>query len=693
MNQVNTEVKRIKNIFSDYSSNSFSFSDAEIENVNLYRKTNKLELFLKTDGYIDIPEFNNFEKYAIKRFNVSGVDFKVENIETEEPPIKEEWNNILAYFSTKNPMAKAFLKNSELDFNKDINIHIKVKGKEILEKQGLNTKISEFVKNLYGVGYKVNFIEDNIEEYEKMLKEKNENLIKEYAVETKNIQIENAEKLNSSAPKEKKAENKEKSVNKNINKSGSNGNSEIPPSDMPVPKQAEEDDESSPLIYGRNGNIKEPLMKVGDISVDTSDVQIVGEIVNVPDPTELKKSGKFLFSFDVYDGTSTITCKIFVLPEKKKRVSSKLKVGNGVKVGGRAAFDNFAKEITILANTVIECEPLKKASRMDNSEVKRVELHMHTQMSQMDAVTPVKDLIKRAMKWGMKSIAITDHGVVQSFPDAHKMLGFDNKDMKVIYGVEGYLVPDKDPIVTRGKGQTLEDTTYCVFDLETTGISFRTEKITEIGIMKVKNGEVIDTFETFVNPEKPIPMRVQEITNITDEMVKDAPTIEELMPKVLEFFGDSVLVAHNADFDTSFIKYNCDKMGLKFDNTYIDTLRLAKDLFPDYKKYKLGIIAENLGIKVEVAHRALDDVDTTVKVFNVMLKMLKDKGIKTLEEMDEEEAGNANYKKLKSYHTIILAKDYVGLRNLYRLVSLSHVSYFYKNLLYLNHYLKNIQKA
>ena len=168
MNQVNTEVKRIKNIFSDYSSNSFSFSDAEIENVNLYRKTNKLELFLKTDGYIDIPEFNNFEKYAIKRFNVSGVDFKVENIETEEPPIKEEWNNILAYFSTKNPMAKAFLKNSELDFNKDINIHIKVKGKEILEKQGLNTKISEFVKNLYGVGYKVNFIEDNIEEYEKL---------------------------------------------------------------------------------------------------------------------------------------------------------------------------------------------------------------------------------------------------------------------------------------------------------------------------------------------------------------------------------------------------------------------------------------------------------------------------------------------------------------------------------------------
>ena len=790
MNQVNTEVKMIKNVFVDYSSNSFAFSNAEIENVNLHRKTNKLEIFLNADNYIDINEISNFEKYAIKRFNVSGVDLKIhlkdkaeddaeitenksEQISSEQeivigrakdenPPIYKEWSNILSYFSNKNPMARAFLRNSELEnpekenlsnneksqdtqkssitsnifkpLNNTLNIHIKVKGKDILEKQGMNTKISNFIKDIYGVGYKVNFIEENCNEYEKLLQEKNEDLIKKYVEETKILQAENSEKAsnsqNASNPgsssntwngrNDPSPSGSRKNSNNNqagkggngYNKSsssfgnnlsngganngsnyngGKNGNSGSVPQGKPAPMPEEEED--SPLIYGRNGNIKEPLMKVEDISVDTSDVQIAGEIVNVPDPTELKKSGKFLFSFDVYDGTSTITCKIFVLPEKKKRVSSKLKVGNGVKVGGRAAFDNFAKEITIIANTVIEGEPLKKTQRMDNAEVKRVELHMHTQMSQMDAVTPVKDLIKRAMKWGMKSIAITDHGVVQSFPDAHKMLGYDNKDIKVIYGVEAYLVPDKDPIVTRSKGQTLDDTTYCVFDLETTGISFRTEKITEIGIMKVRNGEVIDSFETFVNPEKPIPMRVQEITHITDEMVKDAPTIEEIMPKVLEFFGDSVLVAHNADFDTSFIKYNCDRMGLKFDNTYLDTLRLAKDLFPDYKKYKLGIIAENLGIKVEVAHRALDDVDTTVKVFNVMLKMLKDKGIKTLEEMDKEEEGKANFKKLKSYHAIILAKDYVGLRNLYRLVSISHVDYFYKRPLILKSLFKKYSEG
>ena len=302
---------------------------------------------------------------------------------------------------------------------------------------------------------------------------------------------------------------------------------------------------------------------------------------------------------------------------------------------------------------------------------------MHTQMSTMDGITPVKNLIKRAMKWGMKSIAITDHGVVQAFPEAHKLLGFDNKDMKVIYGVEAYLVPDKTPCVSFPKGQDI-DTTYCVLDLETTGFSFRTEKITEVGIMKFKNGEVIDEFSCFVNPEKPIPQRVIEVTNITDDMVKDAETIEKVMPKIIEFVGDSVLVAHNADFDIGFLKYNAKLLGLSLENTYLDTLRLAKELFPEFKKYKLGLIAEKLGIKVEVAHRALDDVDTTVKVLKVMLDMLKEKNVKTVDDIDKLNIGKADYKRLPSYHAIILAKNYVGLKNLYKLISLSHLHYFYK---------------
>ncbi len=436
------------------------------------------------------------------------------------------------------------------------------------------------------------------------------------------------------------------------------------------------EDENSPLILGMNIQIKEPLMKIQDLTVDSGNVCIDGEVIN-SEEKEIK-GGRVILSLDVYDGTNTITCKAFVSKDNLKNITGKIKGAKGVKISGKAGMDEYSHELTIMANTILTSEGIKRETRMDNAEVKRVELHMHTQMSQMDGVTPAVDLIKRAMKWGMKSIAITDHGVVQAFPDAHKLLGYDNPDMKIIYGVEAYLVPDKSEIVANAKGQTIENTTFCVLDLETTGLSFRTEKITEIGIMKVKNGEVIDEFSCFVNPEKPIPEKVVEVTNITDDMVKDAETIDKVFPKMLEFIGDSVLVAHNADFDIGFLKYNAKQLGYSLENTYMDTLRLAKELFPDFKKYKLGIIAEKLGIKVEVAHRALDDVDTTVKVLKVMFQMLEEKGVKTLEDIDKQEENSENYKKLPSYHAIILAKDYVGLKNLYKLVSLSHLHYFYK---------------
>ena len=450
-------------------------------------------------------------------------------------------------------------------------------------------------------------------------------------------------------------------------------NAELP--ELPT----EEEQEDTPLILGSTQNITDPLVKVGDLGVDDGKIALQGEVIFTEDRT--LKSGKTLFSFDLYDGTSTITCKAFLEKEKAKRIMKRIQNAKGVKVAGTAQMDTFSNELTVMANTVIETEGLKKQTRQDKAQVKRVELHMHTKMSQMDAMTSAKDLIKRAMQWGMKSIAITDHGVVQAFPEAHKMLGYDNPDMKILYGVEAYLAPDKNEIVTNGKGQDI-DTTYCVLDLETTGFSATTEKITEVGIMKIKNGEILDQFSCFVNPEKHIPQRVTEVTKITDDMVKDAETIEQVFPKILDFIKDSVLVAHNAPFDMGFLKQNAKNLGYDFDFTYLDTLSLAKDLFPDYKKYKLGKIAENLGIKVEVAHRALDDVDTTVKVFNVMMDTLKKRGAKTVDDIDEvsstEEAKKEEYKKLKTYHAIILAKNYVGLRNLYRLVSLSHLDYFYR---------------
>ena len=445
--------------------------------------------------------------------------------------------------------------------------------------------------------------------------------------------------------------------------------------------QLPEEDTSSPLILGNSMNISDPLVKITDLNAESGNVCIDGEILGMEDKET--KTGKVILSINIYDGTSTMTCKAFLPGKNAKNIVKRLGKTKAVKLAGRAQMDAFSNELTIMANTIVESTPLPKTTREDKAEVKRVELHMHTKMSAMDAMTSATDLIKRAMSWGMKSIAITDHGVVQAFPEAYHLLGRDNPDMKVIYGVEAYLVPDKEKSVKNPRGQVLNDATYCVLDLETTGISITTEKITEVGIMKVKNGEVIDEFEIFVNPEKPIPQRVVEVTNITDEMVKDAETIDKVFPKILEFVGDSIIVAHNASFDVGFLKHNAKLLGYEFNNTYIDTLPLAKDLFPDLKKYKLGKIADSLGIEVDVAHRALADVDTTVKVFNVMLKKLKDKGINTVDEIDsatkEPEAQKEEFKKQRSYHAIILAKNYVGLRNLYKLVSISHLNYFYKN--------------
>jgi len=435
-------------------------------------------------------------------------------------------------------------------------------------------------------------------------------------------------------------------------------------------------DEQSPLIYGRSMSIKTPKTNIIDINNDTDRVCLEGEVVLMGDPRDIK-GDRTIISFNLYDGTSTMTVKAFIETKKSKEILGRLKKAKGIKLDGVAKYDNFAKEITVMANTILETQGVAKEKRMDNAPEKRVELHMHTQMSQMDAVTSAEALLKRAVSWGWKSIAITDHGVVQSFPEAHKFLGKSGADIKVIYGVEAYFVPDKDPSVVRPEKQDI-DGEYCVLDLETTGLSFRTEKITEVGIIKIKNGEVIDEFECFVNPEKPIPYEVIKVTHITDDMVRDARKIEDVLPEFLEFVGEDVLVAHNANFDISFIRHFAKMGGLKFDNTYIDTLSIARDMFPDYKKYKLGIIADNLGIRVDVAHRALDDVKTLVKVFNVMINNLKEKGCKSINDFENTFRDTLSLKHLPTYHAIILTKNYVGLKNLYKLISFSHLDYFYK---------------
>ena len=658
--------KTIKEIFKDYNSESFSLNAGRIKSINLFKKTNKLELIVTADEFIKIEDIYKFEQYLKQRFNIFEVNIKVEYTKEIDVDLQKEWNLIICYMAHKHPLSKAFLKNSTLEISdKDITVKMVTKGKLVLDAKKFDEILAEIIENVYGLKYKITFVEDVSEEVVKQYME-HAKMLEEEAIKQAQLMAMEASETN-----EEKKNSKETS--KNASSNNAPGETQEISVSIEVPQEKEE---STPLIYGRSLKLKEQLVKVIDLSVDSGKVVLDGEILNI-DSRELK-SGKVLVMFDLYDGTSTITCKVFSEGDKSKELIGKLKGAKGVKLEGTAQFDPFAKELGVIANVIIESTGLKKQVRMDNAKEKRVELHMHTQMSQMDGMTSATDLLKRAVKWGMKSIAITDHGVVQAFPEAHKYLEKDHPDLKVIYGVEAYLAPDRTPVVSFPRGQDIDDTTYCILDLETTGFSFRTEKITEIGIMKMKNGEVIDEFSCFVNPEKPIPQRVVEVTNITDEMVKDAETIDKVFPKMMEFIGDSVLVAHNADFDIGFLKYNAGELGYSLENTYMDTLRLAKELFPEYKKYKLGIIAENLGIKVEVAHRALDDVDTTVKVLKVMLNMLKEKGAKKIEDIDKICAGNTDFRRLPTYHAIILAQNYVGLRNLYKLISVSHLDYFYK---------------
>lgn len=413
--------------------------------------------------------------------------------------------------------------------------------------------------------------------------------------------------------------------------------------------------------------------KIIDTKILGEDVIIEGSIYNI-EPREIRGE-KYIVSFDITDLSDSTTVKFFV----KKSVfdaelSDKIKKGKYLRVQGEVQFDKYTKEIDIMAKNIMAAAA--PAPRMDDAEEKRVELHLHTQMSSMDGVTPVKKYIERAIAWGHKAIAITDHGVVQAFPDAMNAIG--KSDLKVIYGVEAYLIDDLGSVVTMPRGQSLDDT-FVVFDIETTGLSKETESITEIGAVKVVDGKIIDRFSTFVNPERPIPAEITKLTGITNEMVADAPVITEILPKFLEFCQDAVLVAHNANFDTGFIRLNAErKCGIEVKNTVLDTLELSRALLPELKKHKLDIICEQLGVSLEGHHRAVNDAEATAEVFLKFIDMLVEKEICKVDDINVFSSQTVNYKKLKAYHAIILAKDYVGLRNLYELISLSHIDYYFR---------------
>ena len=449
--------------------------------------------------------------------------------------------------------------------------------------------------------------------------------------------------------------------------------------------------ENKEVLYGRD--FEEEAMKIEDVIGEMGEVVIRGKIMNL-DKRSIKNEKTILF-FDVTDYTDTMTVKIFVPNEHVEELSASLKPGSCIKLKGIAMMDKFDHELTIGSIAGIKSIPDFIVSRMDNAPRKRVELHCHTKMSDMDGVSEAKDIVKRAYKWGHSAIAITDHGVVQGFTDANHVwedLYKAEKDkckeegkqppdkqdfFKVIYGVEAYIVDDLKEIVTGDKGQSLNET-YVVFDIETTGFSPVNNRIIEIGAVKVKEGQILDRYSTFVNPGVPIPYEIEKLTSITDAMVEDAPGIEEVLPQFLAFCEDCVMVAHNAAFDMGFITENAARQGLPLDATSVDTMVISRVLLPHQNKHTLDALCKVFDISLENHHRAVDDAEATAHIFLKFLSMLKEEGVTTLQELNTFARPSAeNVSRLHSYHCILLAKNDLGRINLYKLVSLSHLKYFY----------------
>ncbi len=447
------------------------------------------------------------------------------------------------------------------------------------------------------------------------------------------------------------------------------------------------------VLYGRDFD-GEPI-PMEEIIGEMGEVIIRGKILNL-DKREIKNERTILI-FDVTDFTDTMTIKIFTLNEQVNEITEGIRPGAFIRLKGLTMVDKFDGELTIGSIVGVKKIPDFTGSRMDHSARKRVELHCHTKMSDMDGVSEVKDIVKRAYQWGHPAIAITDHGVVQSFPDANHLVedlwkaekakrkeaGDENPDrndfFKVIYGCEAYLVDDLKEIVTGDRGQALRDPVYVVFDIETTGFSPVKNRIIEIGAVKVAGGEIVDRFSTFVNPGVPIPFRIEQLTSISDEMVMDAPPIETVLPEFLQFCDGAVFVAHNASFDMSFILENAKRQSLPLTPTYVDTVGIARVLLPNQAKHTLDAVAKTLGVSLENHHRAVDDAEATAEIFIRFLPMLEQKECRTLSDVNR--LGDSSpdlVKRLPSYHAILLAKNDIGRVNLYTLVSESHLNYFHK---------------
>ncbi len=646
----NEFVKRInKSIKSDENLSDLEF---EISKFQLLKKSNTLRTIIKSK-----EQFTEEQKNLVKQYIKKAIGFDV-NIEimyyidisdiSLDTIVKEHWNHICEKIIANHPVLKGILMDSPktVEGNKIIIKNGSEFLNNLVSRKGIDGEIKKYIKSFFGISSFVEF------KYDESLENKNYN--EEKLNENKEIAKKVIEHMKKEASKEKPVK-KESTDNKQRNR-------------VSYEKRSYKDEpKNENTILGRN--IQGDSIDICKIDMGSGIVTIIGDVFK----TEIfeTKTGRIILTFFITDYTSSIAVKCFLRDKDKDTVLENVKKGLYCKVRGEATMDPYAKEVVIMARDI---NKLTKIERMDTAEEKRVELHMHTTMSSMDAITSASKIVERAAKFGHKAVAITDHGVVQAFPDAQ--IAAKKNNIKVIYGVEGYLADNGTPIVLNGNEESFDDE-YVVFDLETTGFSSKNDKIIEIGAVKLKGGEIVDSFSSFVDPEMMIPYKITELTSITQNMVDGKPKISEVLPKFIEFVGDAVLVAHNAAFDVGFIKKNLADMGMDLKNPVMDTVPLARYLYPELKKVKLNQVANHLGISLDNHHRAVDDAKATADILVFSFKKMKEEmDIHDVKSLNEKYLSNIDVRKLPLHHIIILAKNQIGIKNLYKLVSMAHLDYF-----------------
>ena len=633
-------------------------SQGELTQLNINKQARLITLAVKFNGLVERNTLFDTEKLITKTLAYHTVikpHFPSELFSADYFP------QLYAAVRRDIPSINGTLNNAEVRFeNNTLTINLLNGGKTLLDSKGFDKALIKLVSEEFNLYISVNYtgtfeVEENSEEYKAAIQDAQEKINRENlqkAAEFYQEEVETAEKR-----EEKHAENTTVEI-------------EVREGKFATPQIIQS---SIRPLYGRS--IRGKMIPISSISGDSGRIVVWGDVFDIE--KKVTKSGdKNIFTIDITDYTGSTTAKVFN-SIKESAVIDNIKKGDTIVVQGDVEYDKYAGELVVNARSIGTAQKVKV---VDNAEKKRVELHMHTNMSQMDAVTSAGDLVNRAYQWGHKAVAITDHGVAQAFPDAMKAADKINKDeekIKIIYGVEAYFMDDLVESV-KGDADTGFDGTFICFDIETTGLSAARDKITEIGAVKVENGVITDTFSTFANPEMPIPQKITQLTGITDDMVKDAPSQSDAVGAFLEFAGDNVLVAHNAPFDTSFIAKACEDMGREYNYTSIDTVAISRAILTDIKNCKLDTVAKFLRLGDFNHHRATDDAEMLARIFiNLCQRLTDDYGITKTNDINTKIAGG-DFKKLPTYHQIILVKNKTGLKNLYRLISYSHLNYFYK---------------